>query len=150
MSKPTSTCEASLSSSIITRMDDACDRFEMGWRAGLRPRIEDYLGETPDPARATLLHELLVLDLVYRRRLGEQPAPEEYRTRFPESVHLVDAALSQHGSSLPSDTTLTAAFSGSIRVGIQQSGRNAESQRSGDGPARRIGPTSLATTSCLC
>ena len=62
--------------SIITRMDDACDRFEVAWKAGLRPRIEDYLGETPDPARATLFTSCLVLDLVYRRRQGEQPTPE--------------------------------------------------------------------------
>ena len=70
-------------------MDEACDRFEMAWKAGLRPRIEDYLGGDADPERASLLHGLLVLDLVYRRRQGERPAPEEYRARFPESVDLV-------------------------------------------------------------
>jgi hypothetical protein len=38
--------DASLSPSMINRMDEVCDRFEAAWQAGLRPRIEDYLKET--------------------------------------------------------------------------------------------------------
>ena len=37
VSKIPATCDANLSS-VITRMDDACDRFEMAWRAGLARR----------------------------------------------------------------------------------------------------------------
>jgi serine/threonine protein kinase len=81
-------------------VDDACDRFEMAWKAGLRPRIEDYLGDTPDPARSTLLDGLLALDLIYRRRQGEQPAFDEYQVRFPESVDLLRAVLSRDQSFL--------------------------------------------------
>jgi hypothetical protein len=101
--------EASLSASIITRVDDACDRFEMGWKAGLRPRIEDYLAETVNPERAALLHDLLVLDLVYRRRQGDQPAPADYLARFPESVDLVIAVLIGEGCSCLLHDSLTIA-----------------------------------------
>ncbi len=33
------------------RIDAACDGFEVHWRRGLRPAIEDYLAEAPEPER---------------------------------------------------------------------------------------------------
>jgi serine/threonine protein kinase len=65
-------------------VDAVCLRFEAAWQAGQRPRIEDYLGQTPEPARSALLAELLRLELEYRGRNGEQPTEEEYRTRYPD------------------------------------------------------------------
>jgi hypothetical protein len=41
------------------RVDRVCDRFEGAWQAGQRPRIEDYLGEVPEPERSRLIRELL-------------------------------------------------------------------------------------------
>jgi serine/threonine-protein kinase len=70
-------------------VDAACLRFEEAWKAGQRPRIEDYLGETSEPTRSALLDELLRLELEYRKRKGEQPTEEEYRSRFPEHGTLV-------------------------------------------------------------
>ena len=32
-------------------VDEACDRFEAAWRAGDRPRIEDFLGGATDADR---------------------------------------------------------------------------------------------------
>jgi serine/threonine protein kinase/tetratricopeptide (TPR) repeat protein len=101
------TCDASLSASIIARMDDACDRFEMAWKEGMQPRIEDYLGATPDPVRSVLLHDLLEIELVYLRREGERAAPAEYWTRFPEHVDLIVEVLGGDGASDPPDRTLT-------------------------------------------
>ena len=103
MSTTLPTIDASLSPSMINRMDDACDRFEAAWKAGLRPRIEDYLEETAGPERSTLWHDLLVLELVYRRRQGERPTPEEYRARFPARVNLVGKALGEADLSVPQD-----------------------------------------------
>jgi serine/threonine protein kinase len=77
------------SPAAVGRIDDVCDRFEAAWRAGRLPRIEDCLGETPEPERSALLGELLVVDLAYRRRRGERPTPEEYRRRFPEHGELI-------------------------------------------------------------
>src|SRR2546425_766714 len=37
------------------QVDRACDAFEAAWQAGQRPRVEDYLRDTADPARPALL-----------------------------------------------------------------------------------------------
>jgi serine/threonine-protein kinase len=63
-------------------IDAVCVRFEAVWQAGRRPRIEDHLGDTPEPTRSALLGELLRLELDYRGRLGERPAEQEYGSRF--------------------------------------------------------------------
>jgi serine/threonine protein kinase/formylglycine-generating enzyme required for sulfatase activity len=69
--------------SEVLRLDAVCTRFEDAWATGQRPRIEDYLGAAPEPERATLLRELLVLDVYYRRQMGENPLPADYQARFP-------------------------------------------------------------------
>src|SRR6516165_3638848 len=73
----------SLSPSLLQRVDEICDRFEDAWKADQRPRIEAYLGDTPEPERCVLLRELITLDITYRRQAGEQPQAEDYRDRFP-------------------------------------------------------------------
>jgi hypothetical protein len=68
-------------------IDAACDRFEEAWHAamtgGLRPRIDDHLGDVPEADRVALVRELVLVELHYRARLGEQARPEDYRARFP-------------------------------------------------------------------
>ena len=56
----------------ILRREQACDRFEDAWKAGHRPRIEDYLAEVPEPEQPELSKHLLDLELVYRLRGGEK------------------------------------------------------------------------------
>jgi WD40 repeat protein len=86
MSNPSSQPERSglLTSDTI---DAACDRFERAWDAALaggpRPRIEDHQTILSEAERITLLRELVILDLHFRRRLGEVLRPEDYRERFP-------------------------------------------------------------------
>ena len=43
----------SLPLSVAERIDDVCGRFESAWKAGGRPRLEDYLGpdQAPKPRR---------------------------------------------------------------------------------------------------
>src|SRR5262249_28734767 len=64
-------------------IDQVCQRFEAAWKAGQRPRIEDYLREMPEPGRSALLRELILLEADYRRLAGETPRPEDYE-RFPD------------------------------------------------------------------
>jgi tetratricopeptide (TPR) repeat protein len=71
----------SLSPTQAEELDRACDRFEAEWRNGARPNIEDYL-DTPRAHRSALLGELIVIDLHWRRRRGEQPTLDEYVARF--------------------------------------------------------------------
>ncbi len=92
--------DASRSSSAVRRpslaihMDRVCTEFEVALRNGGRPRIEDFLGDTAEPARTSLLHELIAVDVEYRRRVGENPDVEEYRSRFPslELAHFTTAS----------------------------------------------------------
>src|SRR5258706_14028773 len=76
-------CVDRLSPAAVEHIEEVCDRFEAAWRTGGLPRIEDFLGETPEPERSALLGELLVLELAYRRRRGDRPTSEEYRRRSP-------------------------------------------------------------------
>jgi serine/threonine protein kinase len=77
----------------MRRVEEICVCFEDAWKAGRRPRIEDYLNDVPEPERSHLLRELLALELVYRRQGGERPTEEDYRQRFAEHAELVKAAF---------------------------------------------------------
>ena len=93
--------DPSLPLSQFERVVATCDRFEAAWRAGQRPRVEDYLGDLPDPERPALLRELLAMELEWRRRCGEQPTPREYRARLPGYGDLINAAFGPVPPSIP-------------------------------------------------
>jgi serine/threonine-protein kinase len=79
------------------RVDQVCDRFEAAWRAGGRPRIEDFLGDASAAIRTALLHELLSAELERRLRQGERPGPGEYLDRFPGYSALIGRVLDDLG-----------------------------------------------------
>jgi WD40 repeat protein len=83
MTKATDAPEGTLPLTTARRINEVCNRFELAWQAGQRPRIEDYLGDTPEPERSALLRELVALEIDYRRQAGEDASANEYRTRFP-------------------------------------------------------------------
>lgn len=70
--------------SLVLDVDAACEPFERAWQAGERPQIEDYCSQTSNHDRTTVLQQLILLDIDYRRRAGESPNAAEYRSRFPE------------------------------------------------------------------
>jgi serine/threonine protein kinase/tetratricopeptide (TPR) repeat protein len=70
-----------------------CDRFEVAWRAGSGPRIEDYLEGVEGRERADLLGKLLRLELELRVEKDDRPAPEPYRARWPEYRTVIDSAF---------------------------------------------------------
>jgi WD40 repeat protein/serine/threonine protein kinase len=72
-----------LPESMARLVDQVCNRFEAAWKDGSRPRIEDFLGDEPKPARTALLRELVLLEAHYRRTRGEDCRTEEYQSRFP-------------------------------------------------------------------
>jgi hypothetical protein len=93
--------------SVARRVDAVCHRFERAWQSagsrGQRPRIEDYLEDVPEPDRAELLRHLIPLDGDYRRRVGEEPRPEDYCARFPSiSLEWLSSALAVPKSGGPS------------------------------------------------
>jgi WD40 repeat protein len=102
MSERTHVQDDSRPLSAERRVNALCDRFELAWRAGRRPRIEDYLGDVAAPERAALLSELVALDIYYRRQAGEAPTADDYRTRFPNltlASLLADRTAAPQGAS---------------------------------------------------
>jgi formylglycine-generating enzyme required for sulfatase activity/serine/threonine protein kinase len=81
--------DVSLPLPALERIDRVCLEFEAAWKTGAPPRIESLLVDTPEPERSALLRELLLLDLDYRSRGGQTPAPEEYQARFPDDSELL-------------------------------------------------------------
>src|SRR5262245_12588790 len=96
---------ADLPLELAHRIDEVCDRFEAGWRAGQRPRLEDYLDVGDTEARRALLRELLAAEVESRLRFGERPAPGEYSDRFPGDGPVVDAVFKGLGltDTVPAD-----------------------------------------------
>jgi eukaryotic-like serine/threonine-protein kinase len=75
------------------RIDRICRAFEAAWQDGGKPRAEAFLGDATGAERSALLVELMLLDLDYRKRGGEQPSAEEYRVRLPQDENLIDAVF---------------------------------------------------------
>jgi WD40 repeat protein/serine/threonine protein kinase len=70
-------------------IDAAARRFELAWKQGVRPRIEDFLAKVPEPRWPGLLAELLRVERELRQQAAEQPTAEEYRRRFPAHYDVV-------------------------------------------------------------
>jgi hypothetical protein len=79
---PVNDDHATLSPSEAERVDAVCDQVEKLWKTGQRPRLEDFLGQGSGSENASLLRELIKLDVYYRRLGGEQPREEDYLSRF--------------------------------------------------------------------
>ena len=76
-----------------SRIDEVATCFDRAWKTGPRPRIEEYLADVAEPVRTQLLEELLRVELEIRRRMGEQPTPEDYRPRFQGDAAAIDAVF---------------------------------------------------------
>ena len=64
---------AMLRPSLARHLDRVSTAFEVAWKDGGRPRIEDFLGDAAEPERSALLHELVLLDVHYRQGQGNGP-----------------------------------------------------------------------------
>ena len=87
--------------SRVIRIDDACDRYEAGWVAGPRPKIEQFLDQVAAIERPPLLRELLAIELEIRRGRGEEPTAQEYLARFPDDDALVNDVFTAARSTEP-------------------------------------------------
>jgi WD40 repeat protein/serine/threonine protein kinase len=74
-------------------IDAAAERFERAWKQGPRPRIEDFLIKVPETQWPPLLQELMRVESELRRKVGEQPAAQEYRERFPAHEAVITAVF---------------------------------------------------------
>jgi WD40 repeat protein/serine/threonine protein kinase len=88
------------SDSLILRLHAACKPFEKAWEDGRSPRLEEYLGGVSDGDRPAALHEMLVIELQWRRRRGEAARREEYLGRFQDEA-VIDAAFARQAAAPP-------------------------------------------------
>jgi formylglycine-generating enzyme required for sulfatase activity/predicted Ser/Thr protein kinase len=65
-------------------LESVVDRFEQAWRGETRPRIDDYVNESPAALRQALLWELVHIDLENRLKAGENARVEGYLKAHPE------------------------------------------------------------------
>ena len=72
-------------------IDRLCKELEEQWRAGNRPRIEDYLEHVQLPLRAALLKGVIASEIDQRQAAGEQCSIDEYHQRFPSDRDAVEA-----------------------------------------------------------
>lgn len=70
-----------------------CREFESAWRAGQQPLLETYLGASAERDRSLLVRELVRIELQLRTWAQESPSLTEYRRRFPNDVHAIEAAF---------------------------------------------------------
>ncbi len=78
----------------LERIDDFCAEFERQWQSGHPQTIESALVVTlSTEERELLLSELLLLEIDYRRRKGDQPKPDEYVHRFPDHAQTIRDAI---------------------------------------------------------
>jgi len=97
---------AELSSDELFRVNDIGDRFEAAWRAGVRPRIEDFLASHQGRLRRALVKHLLGIELELLRRAGEHPGQASYERRFPDDRELVAAVFAEEEESDVEDPTI--------------------------------------------
>ena len=77
------------------RVDLVCDAFEESYRRGGSPRIEEFLSTSLPVDRETLLSELVLLDVDYRRRRGDPPTVDEYIARFPDDLAMLNRQIAE-------------------------------------------------------
>jgi serine/threonine protein kinase len=65
-----------------SEFEEVIEQFEQSWIKGARPRIEEYLPK--NDSRSAVLIELLVAELEFRLKAGENARLEDYLPRFPE------------------------------------------------------------------
>ena len=77
----------------LSWIDGVADCFEQAWRAGRRPRLEDYLGDAAEPGRSLLLEELLRVEVQLCGDHDAGATREDYRRRFPDHAAVIDRAF---------------------------------------------------------
>jgi len=75
------------------RIDKLADQFEKDWKAGGRPRIDDYLNRAGDLDHSALLRELIVLEWDLWLEAGQQPKLSDYLEQFPDDESIVREAV---------------------------------------------------------
>ena len=107
----------------LLEIDRICRQFEAAWRAGQKPKAEDFLGRMEEPARSQLRKELAALDAELQhspqpdsaketraeKTSSAAPSFEEFIHRLAESGLMSSQEVGQFLDSLSPDERPTAA-----------------------------------------
>src|SRR4051812_10019479 len=85
----------SVSLSLRRRINEVNDQFEVAWREGQEPRLEQCLKHFSESEHGVVLRRLLPVELDYRRRRGNVPTPGEYQDRFPSFGEVISVVFDQ-------------------------------------------------------
>jgi WD40 repeat protein/serine/threonine protein kinase/tetratricopeptide (TPR) repeat protein len=112
----------------LERIDPFIQRFEKAWQSGTPPAIDDFLPKE-GPDRLTVLKELVMVDMEWRRQAGTPARAEDYLERYPE--------LARHFPTQQQDPPIQAATlthdSAGERVGMVVAGRYKLLEQIGEG-----------------
>lgn len=112
----------------------ACVReaFAGAYRAGMAPRIENYLEQVPAAGRRDLLEELLCVEFHFQLDVGHPLDISVYRGRFPGEERVIDAALTRYRRA--AQEAETEVLSPSHSNGLVREAIASSSARAGDTP----------------
>ena len=99
---------------VLERIDRTCCQFEATWKNGTPPNLLSYVNAAEGIERDTLLFELVVLDIDYRRRSGANPSLPDYLAQFPDARELVEKAFGQSRAESTSQLRLNGLQTASI------------------------------------
>jgi Leucine-rich repeat (LRR) protein len=94
--------------SLAERVDAACDRFESEWKAGRKPRIEDYLAAAQESDRQELRQALLAIELELQGRGQADTSVSQSSIRSDDKV--VPVMTVDHVAGPPESSTTVGRF----------------------------------------
>jgi hypothetical protein len=90
--------------SQLTAIHKACQQFEAAWKAGKQPKVEDFLGNMPEPQRRQLRRELESIEAEYRGKSGKgAPTLDQFIERLSGSGLIEGAEVQAVLAGLPAE-----------------------------------------------
>ena len=84
---------ASYASAALQRLESLCSEFELALAEASPADLRRFLDRVPPGEQATLLRNLLRIELRRRRAAGASPDPFEFRDRLLEFASVIDEDL---------------------------------------------------------
>jgi serine/threonine-protein kinase len=81
------------------RIDQVCDDFEAQWLTGQPPRIGDFVNRLEGDEQPALFYELMLVDIEYRRKAGENPSRQYYLRDYAHFADTIATVYIQFGES---------------------------------------------------
>lgn len=81
----------------VTSVDGLRSTFEQGLKSGKPVSIEHLLSSVPPSETASVLRELILIEVAFRRSMEQFPQLAEYVARFPDQIDCVEETFNRAG-----------------------------------------------------